>query len=78
MSKGKKLEIKHVGKVFMQPQGPLEVLHDIDLTVEAGEFVSVVGASGCGKSTLIRIIAGLETATTGEVLIGGKKLKSHQ
>lgn len=75
MSKGKKLEIKNVGKVFQQPQGSLEVLKNIDFTVEAGEFVSIVGTSGCGKSTLIRIIAGLETATSGEVWIGGKKVE---
>lgn len=75
MSEGKRLEIKNVGKIFEQPQGPLEVLRNIDLTVEAGEFVSVVGASGCGKSTLIRIIAGLESATSGEVLIGGRRVE---
>ena len=52
--------------------GPVEVLKDITLSVEEGEFVVFVGPSGCGKSTLLRVIAGLETATTGAVEIGGE------
>ena len=51
--------------------GGFEALREIDLTVEAGEFVAIVGASGCGKSTLLRIIAGLETRSGGEILVGG-------
>lgn len=72
MSEGKKLEIKNVSKVFPQGDNSLEVLKDINVTVNPGEFVSIVGASGCGKSTLIRIIAGLETATCGQVLLNGE------
>ena len=51
--------------------GSVEVLSDINLTVEDGEFVVFVGPSGCGKSTLLRVIAGLEDATSGTVDIGG-------
>ncbi|SHJ38272.1 carbohydrate ABC transporter ATP-binding protein, CUT1 family [Shimia gijangensis] len=51
--------------------GSAEVLKDINLTVEDGEFVVFVGPSGCGKSTLLRVIAGLEDATSGTVNIGG-------
>jgi len=51
--------------------GKVEVLKDIDLTVEEGEFVVFVGPSGCGKSTLLRVIAGLEDATSGTVEIAG-------
>lgn len=51
--------------------GAVEVLKDINLTVEDGEFVVFVGPSGCGKSTLLRVIAGLEDATSGTVTIGG-------
>lgn len=72
---GKKLEIKHVSKEFPLANGVLEVLDDINLTIEPGEFVSIVGTSGCGKSTLIRMIAGLETPTQGEILVGGKKVE---
>lgn len=49
-----------------------EVLHGIDLTIDDGEFVVFVGPSGCGKSTLLRMIAGLESVTSGELLIGDK------
>ncbi len=61
------LKLEKVCKSF----GAVEVLKDIDLTVEDGEFVVFVGPSGCGKSTLLRVIAGLEDATSGTVAIGG-------
>jgi multiple sugar transport system ATP-binding protein len=61
------LELRGVCKSF----GETEVLHDIDLKVEDGEFVVFVGPSGCGKSTLLRIIAGLEEVTAGELKIDG-------
>ncbi len=51
---------------------PESVLRKINLTVEDGEFMVLVGASGCGKSTLLRIIAGLETTTTGNIYVGDK------
>lgn len=51
------LELKSVGKKF----GDTDVLSDIDLSVESGEIICLVGRSGCGKSTLLRIIAGVET-----------------
>jgi NitT/TauT family transport system ATP-binding protein len=50
----------------------LEALRGIDLSVAPGEFISVVGPSGCGKTTFLRIVAGLETASSGKVLIDGK------
>ncbi|HEV7263520.1 MAG TPA: sn-glycerol-3-phosphate ABC transporter ATP-binding protein UgpC [Falsiroseomonas sp.] len=52
--------------------GATQVLHGIDLDVEDGEMIVVVGASGCGKSTLLRIVAGLETPTSGTVRIDGR------
>jgi ABC-type sugar transport system ATPase subunit len=52
--------------------GPVEVLNDIDLTVDDGSFVVLVGPSGCGKSTLLRSIAGLEPVSSGSMTIGGK------
>jgi multiple sugar transport system ATP-binding protein len=62
------LSLKAVCKSF----GKVDVLRDIDLDVEEGEFVVFVGPSGCGKSTLLRVIAGLEDATSGEIRIGGE------
>ncbi|MBZ6078523.1 ABC transporter ATP-binding protein [Microvirga puerhi] len=54
--------------------GPVDILRDINLTVDDGEFVVFVGPSGCGKSTLLRIIAGLEPVSTGEIRIGGRRV----
>ena len=62
------LSIKNVNKSF----GKVEVLKNINIEVEEGEFVIFVGPSGCGKSTLLRVIAGLETATSGDVEIAGE------
>ncbi len=64
------IEIKNVAKRF----GSYQALHDINLTIQDQEFMVLLGASGCGKTTLLRIIAGLETATTGEVSIGGRRV----
>ena len=63
-----KLKVTHLGKTF----GDLHALQDINLAVERGEFISVVGPSGCGKTTFLRIVAGLERATSGEVLLDGR------
>ena len=52
--------------------GAVRVIQDVDLEIGDGEFVVLVGPSGCGKSTLLRMIAGLETINSGEVLIGGE------
>jgi NitT/TauT family transport system ATP-binding protein len=60
------LTLNDVGKRW--PNGEM-ALEDIDLTVASGEFVSIVGPSGCGKSTLLRIIAGLETPSSGDVSV---------
>src|SRR3954449_10101075 len=51
--------------------GSHPVIHGVDLDIESGEFVVFVGPSGCGKSTLLRMIAGLESITSGEISIGG-------
>lgn len=64
------IKIKRVAKQF----GSSHALHSIDLTIADQEFLVLLGASGCGKTTLLRIVAGLETATSGEVWIGGKRV----
>ncbi len=55
-----------------------EVLHGLDLDIQPGEFVSVVGRSGCGKSTLLRLLSGLEQASAGELLLDGQPAARRQ
>jgi NitT/TauT family transport system ATP-binding protein len=66
-----KLQTIGLTKEFDTPAGPLRVLDRVDIGVEAGELVTLVGASGCGKSTLLSIVAGLLPRTEGEVLLDG-------
>jgi NitT/TauT family transport system ATP-binding protein len=63
-----KLQISHLGKSF----GELRALQDINLLMERGEFIAVVGPSGCGKTTFLPIVAGLESASAGEVKLDGR------
>ena len=66
------VELGGVGKTFAARRGAVEALQEIDLTIERGEFVSLIGPSGCGKSTLLRIIADLLQPTTGSASVNGK------
>ncbi|MGV6875188.1 ABC transporter ATP-binding protein [Pseudochelatococcus sp. B33] len=68
------LSIRHLNKVFRVNDRRLQALLDINLEVEQGSFVTIVGASGCGKSTLLRIVAGLETGE-GTVIHDGKPVE---
>lgn len=65
------LSIQHVSKCFTNAHNNTElpVLEDINLDIEAGEFISIVGASGCGKSTLLRLILGLDTHFSGHITL---------
>ncbi|WP_321851964.1 ABC transporter ATP-binding protein [Burkholderia diffusa] len=69
------LDVRHVGKRFATLQGECVALDDISFRTHRREFVCVIGPSGCGKSTLIRILAGLEAQTSGEVLLDGKPVQ---
>lgn len=66
------IQIQNLSHVFNHRRTPLPVLQAINLTIQPGEFVSVVGASGCGKSTLLRLVAGLLLPTAGTVLLAGR------
>ncbi len=66
------LEVNDLGKRYRSPQGECVALDGIRFRTHRREFVCVIGPSGCGKSTLIRILAGLDTQSSGEVLLDGK------
>ncbi len=71
------LVLEHIKKSF----GPTQVVQDFNLSIDKGEFVSFLGPSGCGKTTVLRMIAGFETPTAGEVVINGRnqnRLKTSQ
>jgi NitT/TauT family transport system ATP-binding protein len=71
------VEIRGVSKVFNEGMpDAVDALSDVELTIELGEFVSLIGPSGCGKSTQLRLIANLLEPTRGEVLVNGKS--AHQ
>jgi nitrate/nitrite transport system ATP-binding protein len=68
------LELSKVGIEFPTPKGPFCALQNVDLKIEKGEFVSLIGHSGCGKSTVLNIVAGLYQATTGGVVLNGREV----
>ena len=70
------MRVEHLGKIFALPNGgTTEALRDIEVVTHRREFLCVVGPSGCGKSTFVRILAGLEDATSGAVLVDGVPVK---
>ncbi len=68
------LELTGLTKVFPTPSGPFIAVKDVNATIEQGEFVAVLGHSGCGKSTVLSMIAGLQRATFGGVVIDGTEV----
>ena len=68
------LSIENVSKVYQTPRGPYTVLEDVNLTVNEGEFICVIGHSGCGKSTLLNMVSGFAHPTEGSVRVGGKSI----
>lgn len=70
----KSIEVKNLNKSFKVGKETVEVLKNINFSVEKGEFISIMGPSGGGKSTLLYLLGGLDKPTSGEVLIDGKDL----
>ena len=68
---GHLIELRNVEKVYMTAAGGFTALHEVDLQVDQGEYVAVIGKSGSGKSTLINMITGIDRPTKGEVLVDG-------
>jgi nitrate/nitrite transport system ATP-binding protein len=70
------LKLDHVGKTFHRGLHATSVLTDVQLVIERGEYVSIIGHSGCGKSTLLNLIAGLTPVTTGAVLLEDREVNA--
>jgi lipoprotein-releasing system ATP-binding protein len=66
------LSVQGLSKEFPTPLGPLSILHEVSLTMQRGDALSIVGPSGAGKSTLLYLLGGLDTPTAGTVLVGGR------
>lgn len=75
------IEVKNLSKVYGKGEAKVEALKDINLEIEQGEFVAIVGPSGSGKSTLLHLLGGVDKPTSGEVVIKGEsiyKLKERE
>jgi len=69
------LRFEGLGKVYPTPTGPYPVLENVNLQVEQGEFICVIGHSGCGKSTLLNMVSGFSSPTAGQVLLNGRPIE---
>ena len=71
------VSVEQLGKVYpgVRGEGPLCVFEGVSFTIDKGEFVCLIGHSGCGKSTILNIVAGLDTATSGRVLVGDTEVR---
>ncbi|RST87582.1 ABC transporter ATP-binding protein [Aquibium carbonis] len=70
------LKLDHIGKTFTRGSASTEVLRDIRLTIDKGEYVSIIGHSGCGKSTLLNLVAGLTEVSQGAVLLENQEVNA--
>src|SRR3954469_8068682 len=71
-----RLELRSVSKTYRNGGQPVDVLHDVSLTIEAGTITALLGRSGCGKTTLLNLAGAMDFPTAGEVLIEGRATSS--
>ncbi|MCH5159133.1 MAG: ABC transporter ATP-binding protein [Clostridiales bacterium] len=74
---GKLIEFKDVKKIYKSGEVEIPALSGVDFTIDEGEFVVVLGASGAGKSTILNILGGMDTATSGSVIVDGEDITSY-
>lgn len=68
------LELSKLTKVYPTPKGPAVIVQDFDLKIANGEFITLIGHSGCGKSTVLSMVAGLNSITSGGIILAGKEV----
>lgn len=73
----KLIEFKNVAKEYQVGEVTIRALDGVDFSISEGEFVVVLGASGAGKSTILNILGGMDTATSGRVLVGGQDITKY-
>ena len=77
MSASKSVSVKNLSKIFDGSGGKkVTAVNNVSLTINPGEFVTLLGPSGCGKTTILRMVAGFETPTAGDVLIGEERVNT--
>ena len=68
------ITFKEVKKIYKMGEVEIEALSGVNFSIDKGEFVVIAGASGAGKSTVLNILGGMDTASSGEIFVGGKEI----
>lgn len=68
------VELYCLGKTYPSPRGPVEIVRDVTLNIAEGEFIALIGHSGCGKSTILNMLAGLQSPSTGSIVVAHREI----